>query len=151
MKRNRSVTKTEYDTIHKWIARVHGAANCCSNRKCTGEGVRFEWALKKGLGHGKDVKRYKMLCSKCHNIYDGVGPKFMKSLRRKFGRNFQSVLGKTGGATTSKRHGFEHYQKLSAKGKETLRDRYGSEFFINLAAMGREARKQIASKKKLSI
>jgi len=59
-----------YSTIHKWIVRNYGSA--CKCMKCnTDVAKKYEWALKKGFEHSKDIRRYEQLCTSCHHIYDG--------------------------------------------------------------------------------
>jgi len=59
-----------YRLIHTRIAQRYGKADRCENKNCPQISVWYEWALKKGKTHGPFRSNYKMLCRKCHSVYD---------------------------------------------------------------------------------
>lgn len=89
----KKLTKIKYIEIHKWLSKNYGKAAYCSNEKCQFVSPkRFEWALKTGKEHGKDISLYISLCPSCHRKYDkaNVGvPKsekhreFIKTMNKK--------------------------------------------------------------------
>ena len=72
-----------YSQFHGWIRKNYGPAKKCSSKKCKGESKQFEWALKKGKKHSKNIRNYKQLCKKCHAIYDKRSEKISKALKGK--------------------------------------------------------------------
>lgn len=65
-----SKPKYYYRIIHDWLHYRHGKPNHCENPKCDGLGKRYEYALKHGHEHKRDINNYMQLCSKCHRNYD---------------------------------------------------------------------------------
>jgi len=59
-----------YRIVHDWINKHYGKANKCENPNCIGKGKRFEYALRKGYEHDRNIDHYIQLCSSCHRIYD---------------------------------------------------------------------------------
>lgn len=64
------LTDNEYANIHVWIRNKLGSASRCSNRKCSHTSARFEWALKKGKKHERNIRYYQPMCRPCHVDYD---------------------------------------------------------------------------------
>lgn len=63
--------KAGKSAIHNWIKRNYGKANKCENIDCLGKSKKFEWANLKNHKYSHDIKHYKMLCTSCHQIFDG--------------------------------------------------------------------------------
>jgi hypothetical protein len=59
----------EYGLIHKWLRKTYGSANTCEFCR-TKESKHYDWALKRGFAHKKDISHYLQLCRKCHINYD---------------------------------------------------------------------------------
>lgn len=59
----------EYYRIHSWLIHHYGNANHCE--MCDGvKAKRFEYALKKGENHARNIENYLSLCPSCHRKYD---------------------------------------------------------------------------------
>jgi hypothetical protein len=58
-----------YSAIHHWLRRKYGKPNFCE--MCgSSEEKKYEYALKKGRVHKRDINNYMRLCCKCHINYD---------------------------------------------------------------------------------
>lgn len=66
-----------YNSIHRYNLRKNGLAKKCQNLNCSGESKRYEWALKHGKEHSRDIENYFQLCHRCHHYYDvqGIEPR----------------------------------------------------------------------------
>lgn len=60
----------KYRTAHVRMAQLYGKASHCENKKCPKISRWYEWALKKGKTYEPIRSNYKMLCRKCHSVYD---------------------------------------------------------------------------------
>jgi hypothetical protein len=49
---------------------IRYACSACENKNCESSGP-FQWALRRGKKHAKDIRRYIQLCRDCHKRYDG--------------------------------------------------------------------------------
>jgi len=63
------VNSKEYRSIHYWIRKEHGKPSKCEFCKCDDK-KRYEWALKKGFSHARNIENYIRLCHSCHVKYD---------------------------------------------------------------------------------
>ena len=59
-----------HNAIHQWLRNHHGSASRCDNKRCAKKSKVYEWALRKGKPHAKDIKNYRQLCRDCHKAYD---------------------------------------------------------------------------------
>lgn len=83
---NNKPTLLEYNRIHYWIRSRYGVASKCEFiETCNRKSKSYDWALKKGCSHTKDVENYIQLCKSCHAIYDkkGIGRIISKETRKK--------------------------------------------------------------------
>lgn len=55
---------------HTWINTHYGKANKCNNEFCDGKSKHYEWANLKNHKHTRKREDYKMMCRKCHSIFD---------------------------------------------------------------------------------
>lgn len=62
-------TEYSYASIHGWLSRHYSKIACERGDKCR-KGWRLEWALKKGKKHSQNRNNYKVLCNRCHAVYD---------------------------------------------------------------------------------
>lgn len=62
--------KEHYRIIHDWINKHYGKADLCSNPDCKGISKFFEYCLKKGCEHERNINNYIKLCRSCHRHYD---------------------------------------------------------------------------------
>jgi len=56
-----------YKNVHGWLRYHHGKANKCQNPNCKGKSIKYEYALKKGLEHARNINHYMELCKVCHH------------------------------------------------------------------------------------
>jgi hypothetical protein len=60
-----------YFNIHQWLKRHYGKASKCENKGCINTAAtKFEWALKKGMNHERNINNYLQMCISCHRAYD---------------------------------------------------------------------------------
>ena len=62
--------KEYYRIVHDWINRHYGKASKCSNPECKSISQFFEYCLKKGCEHDRNIDNYIELCRSCHRLYD---------------------------------------------------------------------------------
>ena len=62
--------KQHYRIVHSWLHKHHSKPTQCKNPECSGDGKRFEYALRHGFEHERCIDNYIQLCSKCHRNYD---------------------------------------------------------------------------------
>ena len=60
----------DYTNIHMWITYHYGKPSICENESCKKTSKKYEWALKKGHEHAKNIDNYIRLCRACHWHYD---------------------------------------------------------------------------------
>ena len=72
-----------YAHFHNWIRKTSGPAWKCESKKCNKKSKQYEWALKRGKVHSKNIQNYKQLCKKCHSRYDKRAEKISKALKGK--------------------------------------------------------------------
>jgi hypothetical protein len=61
------------DTIHQWLSRNFGKANCCKNLNCAypqNKVKRWDYALIHGKKYSHNINNFIMLCRSCHIKYD---------------------------------------------------------------------------------
>jgi len=56
-----------YKSIHGWLRYHHGNASKCENPNCKQKSIHYEYALKKGFEHARNITHYIMLCKQCHH------------------------------------------------------------------------------------
>jgi general stress protein YciG len=59
-----------------------------------------------------------------------------EAVRKKYGRDFYSRIGKKGGDTVRREHGSEFYAEIGRKGGEQTKNRQGSEFYARIGRIG---------------
>ena len=74
-----NINYEEYNLIHAWLRRNHGSANVCLNIACKGKSSDYEYALKRGFNHEKNLNNYLTLCKTCHHEYDKDGKKWQRN------------------------------------------------------------------------
>src|SRR5690606_31047408 len=84
--------KCYYRIVHDWLHRHHGKPSHCQNPQCDGNGSRYEYALKHGYEHKRDVNHYMQLCSKCHRNYDMTTEKAKVAARRVAGKYNHNLI-----------------------------------------------------------
>jgi hypothetical protein len=62
--------KYYYRIVHDWINLHYGKAHKCENPICNGKSKTFEYCLKKGKQHERNIENYFQLCRSCHRLYD---------------------------------------------------------------------------------
>ena len=75
---NRSMNKQEYASIHYWLRTKYGKVKKCENKKCPKKSKIYDWALKTGEKHTRDITKYKQLCRSCHIKYDWNSQKTLR-------------------------------------------------------------------------
>jgi hypothetical protein len=75
-----------YRIVHDWLNKHYGKASKCENPNCTGRGKRFEYALKKGFQHDRNIGNYIQLCTSCHRLYDQTEEKKVLASKHLAGR-----------------------------------------------------------------
>ena len=65
-------TETGYKSIHQWLRRKHPKAKQCSVASCPQKSKHFDWALKKGFKHDRNISNYQEMCRSCHRLYDEI-------------------------------------------------------------------------------
>ena len=83
--------KVGYWGIHKWINRNFIKPTVCSS--CGVKDIykkKSHWANISGE-YRRDIEDWKLLCAKCHNRYDRVGGKTIRSKFLAFGENLQRL------------------------------------------------------------
>lgn len=90
----------EYNRIHSWLVYRHGKAQVCGGDNCTKLSTNYEWALKKGYKHERNISNYRPLCKSCHNKYD-LTEADRASLRK---ANRERIISKTQRRKNSESH-----------------------------------------------
>lgn len=62
--------KYYYRIVHDWINRHYGKANKCQNPNCKNKSKVYEYCLKRGREHDRNINNYIQLCRSCHRLYD---------------------------------------------------------------------------------
>lgn len=74
----KTMTQGDYWNLHQWLRRKYGSAFLCENNCGESRKGYFEYALIHGKKYERNRENFKMLCKKCHYIYDDlktIGPK----------------------------------------------------------------------------
>lgn len=84
--------KYYYRIVHTWLNKNYGKANHCEH--CSKPSKRFEYALKHGFKHERNIDNYIQLCTKCHRLYDMTPEKRVKATQHLAGKyNDNLILG----------------------------------------------------------
>ena len=70
MYKKQNITKTEYNSIHKWLTKHFGQPKRCDGHKCSGKSIKYEWALKEGYLYERNIDNFDRLCKSCHSKRD---------------------------------------------------------------------------------
>lgn len=70
--------KHYYRMVHDWLNKHYGKANKCENESCKNKSKVFEYCLRKGQEHARDISKYIKLCRSCHRSYDLTDEKIKK-------------------------------------------------------------------------
>lgn len=82
-----TISEKEYRAIHNWLTKNYGKPNSCCNLLCSHKSGTFQWAIKKGYDHARDISRYVNLCSSCHLMYDFDNERKEKMRKSMIGKN----------------------------------------------------------------
>lgn len=86
--------KFNYRIIHTWINKHYGKADRCDNPNCPHKSNTYEYCLKNGKNHDRNIDNYIKLCRSCHRRYDMTTEKKQILTERVAGKyNFNLSLG----------------------------------------------------------
>lgn len=65
-----TITRIEYQAIHRWLRKDYGSAYRCENTCCLKISSYFNWSLDVGCKYEKNRDNFSQLCRQCHSIQD---------------------------------------------------------------------------------
>lgn len=81
-----------YRRVHEWLNRQYGKANKCQSDRCNGKSKTYEYCLRAGMNHEKNISHYITLCRSCHRLYDMTDEKSKNVSKHIAGKYNENLL-----------------------------------------------------------
>jgi hypothetical protein len=116
--------KYHYRIVHDWINKHYGKACKCESLNCKKISKTFEYCLKKGETHERNIDNYIQFCRSCHRLYD-MTPELKSVITNRIAGKYNQNL-KYGPLSVRKRVVLIDENRIFESGKD-LADYLGSD------------------------